>query len=283
MTISAKIVADSVNPNGERLTTLELLYPRFIHAECLTHRVLSRNAASSRAIPVKKMLSAVLRAPASPVHWGTNQAGMQARSELSGWRRWAAIKLFFLARYPALFMVWLMTKVGLHKQVANRLLEPWGHITVVCSATEWENFFKLRLHPDAQPEFQELARCIKVAMDASVPQQLPWYAWHLPYVQPEDYGDAAQVEGRPAGSLLSPAPDLAFVSAARCARVSYVRQGERRDIQEDINMSKRLSSSGHWSPFEHPAQAAPMSAGNFSGFLQLRKTFAGEDGKKTKE
>jgi hypothetical protein len=283
MTISAKVIADSVNPNGERLTTFELLYPRFIHSELMTHRVLSRNAASSRAIPVKKMLSAVLRGPASPIHWGTNQPGMQARSELSGWRRRVAIKLFFLARYPALFMVWLMTKVGLHKQVANRLLEPWGHITVVCSATEWENFFKLRLHPDAQPEFQELARCIKVAMDESVPQQLPWSGWHLPYVEPEDYGTAGIMAPAQSSSPMGSCPPLALVSAARCARVSYVRQGERRDLLEDLKMAERLSTSGHWSPFEHPAMAAQMSAGNFEGFLQVRKTFEGEDGKKAKE
>lgn len=264
--ISARIIADSVNPNGKRLTTFELIYPRFIHAEVMTHRALSKNGASSRAIPIKKIMQAVRKNPASPVYWGTNQAGMQAKEELTGWRlRWAQ-RIFFFARWPVLFFVWMMTKLNLHKQISNRVLEPWMHMTLVCSATELDNFFKLRLHPDAQPEFQELAKQMKSAMTLSTPRNLEWGQWHLPYVDiNDDYMD----------------PLLPMVSAARCARVSYVRQNEKRDNQVDADMAIKLKNSGHWSPFEHPAQAVENCPdSNFcGGWAQLRKFYPEESGK----
>ena len=274
--IMARVVADSVNPDGDRLTTVEAIFNRWILAELNTHRMLSRNSASSRAIPVSKVIRQVWANPAVPVHWGSNQAGMQARSELGGWRRRAARGLFLLARLPAILVAWLLVKVGLHKQVANRILEPWVWHTAVVSATEWANFFKLRLHPDAQPEFQELALCIRRAMDGSEPQRLEWGMWHQPYLQPEDWAAAASLarDDRSDGF-----PDTAFMSVARCAAVSYVRQGERRDARKDIDLSIRLRNSGHWSPFEHVAQAQPGSWGNFTGFKQLRKFYTGEDGR----
>jgi hypothetical protein len=280
MGISARVIADSINPNGERLTTVEATFNRYILAELNTHRMLSRNSASSRAIPVRRILRQVWSDPAMPVSWGANQAGMQARSELLGWRLWAARRLFLLARLPALAIAWLLTRVGLHKQVANRLLEPWIWHTAIISATEWENFFKLRLHPDAQPEFQELARCIRAAMDASVPQRLEWGMWHQPYLQPEDWAAVASSSACAAEMGTGFVPETALVSVARCAAVSYVRQGEKRDPQKDIELSMRLRNSGHWSPFEHVAQAAPVSMGNFSGWKQLRKFYPGESGRK---
>ncbi len=274
--IRARIISDSINPDGERLTTVEAVFNRYILAELNTHRVLSRNSASSRAIPVKRVLRQVWSDPALPIHWGTNQAGMQARSELLGWRRRLARRLFLLARLPAIVIAWSLTRVGLHKQVVNRLLEPWVWHTVVISATEWENFFKLRLHPDAQPEFQELARSIKAAMDASTPQRLEWGMWHQPYLQPEDWVAAAQLARDERSDMF---PDTAFMSVARCAAVSYVRQGERRDPRKDIELSIRLRDSGHWSPFEHVAQAEPGAWGNFSGWKQLRKFYPDESGR----
>lgn len=269
--ISAKVIADSVNPDGDRLTTVEAIFNRWILAELNTHRMLSRNSASSRAIPVKRVLSQVLRDPAVPVSWGANQSGMQARSELKGWRRWLARRLFLAARFPALIFVWLLSKVGLHKQVANRILEPWVWHTAIVSATEWDNFFKLRLHPDAQPEFQELARCIKAAMDASIPKQLRWGEWHLPYINDTLVFDAVSTTD-------SEIAKEAKISAACCARVSYVRQNDRRSEEEDVRFTDRLATAGHWSPFEHPARAERGSWGNFKGFKQVRKFYAGESG-----
>lgn len=278
MAISAKVIADSINPDGQRLTTIEATFNRYILSELNTHRVLSRNSASSRAIPVSRIIRQVWSDPATPISWGANQAGMQARSELRGWRRWLARRLFLLARLPALAIAWLLVKVGLHKQVANRILEPWVWHTAVISATEWDNFFKLRLHPDAQPEFQELARCIRRAMDGSTPDELGWGGWHAPYIQREDH-EASWTLSRDERSDLF--PDVVFMSVARCAAVSYVRQGERRDVRKDIDLSVRLRNSGHWSPFEHVAQAERGPSGNFNGFKQLRKFYPGESGVNT--
>lgn len=263
MSIKATVVADSVNPDGIRLTTFEVTFPRFILAEVNTHRMLSRNSASSRAIPTKKLLSAVWHNPAGPVEWGRNQAGMQAKVELSGFRAWAARKGFYLARIPAIIVVWFLSKLGLHKQITNRLLEPWMWQTAVLSATSWENFFKLRAHPDAQPEFRALAWAMKRAMKDSLPAELAWGDWHLPY--------AEGMKGETG----------AKISAACCARVSYVRQNDRKSVEEDMAMAKRLSDSGHFSPLEHPAQALAESHGNFVGFKQYRKFFEGESGERS--
>ncbi len=271
--ISARIIADSINPDGERITTVEGVFNRYILAEFNTHRVFSRNSASSRAIPVKKVMKQVWSNPAVPIHWGANQAGMQAKAQLEGWRLWLAKRLFLWARIPTLIIVWFLTKVGLHKQVANRLLEPWVWHTIVFTATDWDNFFKLRLHPDAQPEFQEFARWVKAALDTSTPRKMVWGEWHLPYVK-----DVIMHAG-PVYGTDDPMLEYPKVSAACCARVSYVRQNDRKSAEEDLKFTARLTGSGHWSPLEHPAQATPGRSGNFNGWKQLRKFYDGEDGR----
>lgn len=275
--IRARVIADSINPNGERITTLEGVFNRYLLAEFNTHRVMSRNSASSRAIPVKKIMAQVWSDPAVPIHWGTNQAGMQARAELTGWRRWLAKRLFLLARIPVLVIVWFLTMAKLHKQVANRLLEPWVWHTIVFTATEFDNFFKLRDHEDAQPEFARFAHCCRVARDRSTPVRMEWGDWHLPYAQSEDYVNVASLSRVESSDWF---PDIVFVSVARCAAVSYVRQGETRDVRKDIDLSIRLRKSGHWSPFEHVAIAEQdCTDGNFRGWKQLRKFYPGEDGR----
>jgi hypothetical protein len=270
--ISAKIIADSINPAGSRLTTFEIVFNRWILAELNTHRMLSRNSASSRAIPIKRLLSAVWQDPAYPVSYGSNKAGMQAGSDLTGWRLWCAKKLFRLARIPALISVWFLSKFGLHKQVANRILEPWMWHTAIVSGTDWENFFKLRDHKDAQPEFQVLARCMRIEMITSSPVQVGWLGWHLPYI-PSSLG--GKTYGITDGLL-----DTPKISAACCARVSYVRQNDRKSEAEDVALANKLTSSGHFSPLEHPAVAIKgYNGGNFNGgWKQLRKFYSGEDG-----
>jgi len=281
MGISARVIADSVNPDGDRLITVEAVFNRYLLAEFNTHRDLSRNSASSRAIPVKKIMRQVWSDPALPISWGSNQAGMQARSELSGWRRWVARRLFLAARIPALIVAWFMTKVGLHKQVANRILEPWVWHTVVCSATEWENFFKLRLHPDAQPEFQELAQRMQVAITGSTPRQIPWGGWHTPYT---DELDEIATPALIPFDYDASVPIRAWVSTARCAAVSYVRQGDKRDPTKDVGLTVKLRASGHWSPFEHVAMASRLSpTSNFRGWRQLRKFYPNESGRTPKD
>lgn len=185
---------------------------------------------------------------------------MQAQEELTGFRRYLAKRVFLWTRIPVLVMVWVLTKLGLHKQVANRLLEPWAWHTVVFTSTSFDNFFKLRLHPDAQPEFQDFAKKVKIALDSSKPIALSWGDWHLPY------SDISE-----------------DTSAARCAAVSFLRQGEKVDPAKDQVLALKLSSSGHWSPFEHPACAEPGQWGNFKGWKQYRKYFEGESGEISSE
>ena len=262
--ISAKIIADSVAEHGVRLTTLQLQYPRFIHAEFMTHRVFSRNASSSRAIPVAKVIEQVRDNPAAPIHWGKNQPGMQANAQVDDVPE--AQALWMQAARDAADTAEEMSRIGLHKQVANRILEPFQYMHVIVTATEWDNFFELRAHSDAQPEIHALAVEMYRAMNASEPRYLVEDDWHLPYVTTEErlryYGET----------------DLLLkVSAARCARVSYLtHDGQTPDIEKDIALYERLVGSRplHASPIEH--QATPMPnpehwSGNFRGWLQHRQ------------
>lgn len=294
MTIRATVIADSISPTDKRITTLSLMYPRFIHSEMMTHRVFSRNASSSRAIPVEKMIQRVLDDPAMPVFWGKNQRGMQAVEELSAEPqeffpdgisgppahapspRFVAKTCWLQARDEAVKHVRALVALDLHKQIANRILEPWMHINVVCTATEWGNFFSLRIHPDAQPEMQALARAVYEAMRASVPKRLDYGEWHLPYITPEDY--SRRCVG-PQGLEV-----IKRMSAARCARVSYLNhEGKEPTWTEDMDLFDRLMGGKmkHSSPTEHQATPAlydtPDLTGNLKGWKQFRKEILGEN------
>ncbi len=269
--ISAKIIADSIAENGVRLTTMQLTYPRFIHSEFMTHRVFSRNASSSRAIPVAKMLEMVRNEPAMPIHWGKNQAGMQASEELSLAGREYSEALWRKAANKAADIAEEMMKLGLHKQATNRILEPFQHIHVVVTATEWDNFYSLRAHPDAQPEIHELAIQMLNAQKASTPRQLKAGEWHAPYVSDEERRLYENAEDK----FL-----LAKVSAARCCRVSYLKHdGTKASVEEELALCERLVGSEplHASPFEHQAVpdisegAAYELFGNLNGWVQYRK------------
>ncbi len=268
----AKILLDSMGPSGCRLTTWELRYPRIVHAELMTHRLLSRNSASSRAIPNERLIAQVIDDPAMPVWWGKNQSGMQAREALDGEALIEAQAEWLRGRDEAVALSRRLAKTGLHKQIANRVIEPWMFITVIASATEWANWYALRDHPDAQPEIAWVARMMHEAYAASEPRQLVAGDWHIPLV---DNVDEDQL--RAAGLATA---QLCQVGVGRCARVSYLTHDGRRAPEEDIALHDRLakSSPGHWSPFEHVAQALPTAehSGNFSGFKQYRKTFLGE-------
>jgi thymidylate synthase ThyX len=276
MQTSAKVVLDSISPAGARITTLQLVYPRLIHAEAKTHRVihigddayelleetgfmdcvdLSRNASSSRAIPVSKIIEQVRNNPAMPIHWSKNQPGMQAQEEVTDKAK--AEQLWRGAALEAARFAEDMANIGLHKQVANRVLEPFQWMHVVVTATEWDNFFKLRLHSAADPNIYELARVMKEAMDASVPVEREL---HIPYVDDMVVG-------------LDMIDDICLVSAARCARVSYLNHdGSKPDIEKDLVLARMLRDSGHASPFEHIARpgnkAQPYA--NFVGWESFR-------------
>lgn len=268
--ITAKVIEDSVaKGNGVRLTTLQLQYPRFIHAEFMTHRVFSRNASSSRAIPVAKVIEQVRNDPAMPIHWGKNQPGMQANEELQGDEREQVIRQWKIAAERAADSANIMNMLGVHKQVANRILEPFQYMHVIVTATEWLNFFDLRAHPDAQPEIHALALTMRAAFDQSKPTMLREDEWHMPYVtrqeRLENYGNV----------------DLLLkISAARCARVSYLtHDGQTPSIEKDVALYDRLVGSVplHASPIEHQATpmvgkgSAELWSGNFRGWLQHRK------------
>lgn len=260
MACEVKVLAASKSSvSGDRLYTLQLRYWRAIHSELMTHRVFSRNAGSSRAKPVKKVLAQVWKDPAGPIHWGVNQAGMQARAELVGWRRALAGALWRTAGKVMCGFAWGMMKIGLHKQVANRLLEPWQYIDVVVSATDWENFFELRCHKDAQPEFQELAIRIQDEIALAVVHVLKPGEWHLPYIHSDEDLDLITA---------------LKVSAARCARVSYEPFDGNASIEKEIARHDLLVSSKpiHASPTEHQAMvtAYGLRYANFSGFVQYR-------------
>lgn len=291
MTISAKVVADSETvADGElvRLATIEARYPRFIHAEVMTHRMFSRNASSSRAIPVKRAIRMIREDPAMPIHWGANQPGMQADQELGSIAK-AVMRFLWLAG------MWIMTtialladRLGAHKQIVNRLCEPWAHITVVISATEWANFFMLRRHRDAQPEIRALADAIYLAMKDSDPSYLVEGEWHLPYID-ENYDlrearvYAAQIGNRDSnGSRVEAIEILKMMSAARCARVSYLtHDGKNPTVEQDVALYKRLAGSSpiHASPLEHQATPTGSTAfvANFRGWKQFRKEHGNEN------
>jgi len=278
---SAKILLDSVNPAGHRLTTWELQYPRFVHAELMTHRVFSRNSASSRAIPSEKLIQRILDDPAMPVWWGKNQPGMQAQEEIEGEEKTRAQSLWLQARDMMINANKILQHMGLHKQIANRILEPWMYITVILSATTFDNWFKLRCHKDAQPEIKHLADMMLEEYKKNNPIQFQYGDWHLPLVSgPNFINDWNEVTKRLSSKEVKykAIEDLKKISVGRCARVSYLTHDSKRDIQADIDLHDRLVTSGHWSPFEHVAQAYNGQFGNFTGWKQYRKEFQGESG-----
>lgn len=258
---NATVIADSVSPAGVRLTTIEVTLHRFVLAELNTHRVFSRNSASSRAIPVRKQLDRVVNDPALPVEFGANQRGMQAGEPLTGADHDAALAAWLEARDHAVAAVEQLQELGVHKQVTNRILEPFMWHTVIVTATEWDGFWEQRCSPLAQPEIRVAAEAMLAAYDESTPTELAMGQWHTPYLHDED-GDLDAETARQ-------------VSAARCARVSYLTHDGRRDIDKDLELYERLVTARppHWSPLEHvatPAEEGEHTLGNLRGWRQLR-------------
>jgi thymidylate synthase ThyX len=259
---SATVIADSVSRSGDRLTTIEVHLHRFVLAELNTHRVFSRNSASSRAVPVARQIERVRDDPAIPVEFGSRRAGMQAGPPLVGTELDAARSVWLEARDSALAAAAELSRLGVHKQVVNRLLEPFMWHTVIVTATDWEGFWAQRCSPLAQPEIREAAEAMRQAVKASTPSLCPDGGWHLPYVHDQDRAEVGA-----AGEVLQ------RVSAARCARVSYLTHDGRRDLDEDLCLYERLvqAQPPHASPLEHvatPTRAA--HAGNLRGWQQLR-------------
>ena len=280
MTITATVIADSIAEGCPRLTTMQLRYPRFIHSEFLTHRAFSRNASSSRAIPVERLIQDVLDDPAMPIYWGANKPGMQAGEQcnafvggegVSGYDHFDNAydgvpreKAWLKGRDHAVNVAKAFAKSGYHKQIVNRILEPFAHINALVTATEdaYEHFFALRDHPDAQPEIAALARAMRMAMAQSKPLPMRLDEWHTPYCEPD--GDRR-------------------ISAARCASVSYKTvDGKPMTIDKALQIYDKLAGSDpiHASPFEHIARPAPeggKGCGNFDRWYQWRTDVDGRD------
>jgi thymidylate synthase ThyX len=266
--IQAKIIADSIGPNKIRLTTWVLTYPRFFHSEVMTHRMFSRNASSSRAIPVKKQIQMVLDNPAIPLAFTKNQKGMQGGEVLSGEMHDKAKEAWLQARDAAAKYATILSDLEVHKQYANRILEPFAHISMVCTATEWSNFYALRCHRDAQPEIHELADIMYDTYHSTTPTELKAGDWHLPFITEKDQNNTIE--------------DKIKMSVARSARVSYMNhEGKNPTLDEDLTLYNRLLGSNpkHCSPAEHPAMATEKTDmyGNFRGWVQYRKTLTNEN------
>lgn len=282
MAYSARVLKDSISPDGVRLTTLEVTFPRIVLAEFNTHRVFSRNSASSRAIPVEKMLKRVEEDPFVPIHWGKNQRGMSAEQEVSVQEAAVATREWLKARDHAVQQARSLLNLGIHKQITNRLLEPFLWQTVLVTATEWDNWDHLRQHPFAQPEIKRAADLLRAARDASTPFEIRHGEWHLPLTPELD--DVIARRG---------VVDWEYwkrVATGRCARVSYLTHDGKRDLDADIELGRKLQTSGHMSPFEHIARPmvfgkdtsmdegpATTFRGNFRGWVQYRKELPFED------
>lgn len=315
----ATIIADSISSEtSERVTTFQLRLPRSIHSELLTHRVFSRNASSSRAIPIKTLMAQVHDTPFIPLSLGKNGKGMQAKEDLDAAAAELVRRVIYEGRQQALDLVQRLSDLGVHKQVANRYTEPWQWISVLVTSTDYENWFALREHPDAEPHIQHLAGLMLQAYNASIPVVKYPGAWHLPYIDdsvPANLPDlcalgkvhdmelngswfaeaftpvANQLFLRLDGCLTVPISDLlrAAISAGRSARTSYKTFSGTSDIAEDLRLFMSLASGMpmHASPLEHQvlfcagALSAPLG-GNLSRegkLVQFRKLFKCERSK----
>lgn len=275
--ISAKIIRDSISPEKKRLTTFEVEFPRFILAEFNTHRVLSRNSASSRAIPTEKIIERVQRDPFVP-DFNKRVKGMGVGAALNPEDARDARETWLEAAYRAVKQAEILVELDCDKSRVNRLLEPFMWHTAIVTATEWSNFLALRTDRGAQPEFRLLALLMQECLEVFEPYSLPWGEWHLPYINATEYSEFED-------------PEIAKkVSVGRCARVSYLTHDGVRDHQADIDLHDRLMTNGHMSPFEHVARPINTGkgdlyspfldftnrSGNFLGWHQYRKDIPNE-------
>lgn len=304
--ISAKIICDSISESGIRMTTFEWEFHRWILAEANTHRAISKNLQSSRAIPLSKAIEMVVENMAEPTHWGKNQPGMQSKEELTGDDLKSAKKLWASTIGYLLSSVQKLSDIGAHKQWAARLLEPGVMTKGVFSGTDWDNLLWLRNDEDAQPEFKELARCTQECLDQSVPRQLLPGEWHLPYVEVR-LEDNRIIYEDSEGVLLS-LEDAQKISASCCAQVSYRRLNELKSKALEIYHKLFAGRKPHMSPTEH--QATPifstsvnvpwnpqswengvthvsrdgvLHSGNLTGWVQYRQTLENNVFKRTEK
>lgn len=235
MACKVKIIADSISPLNVRITTWELTYPRFVHAEFMTHRILSRNASSSRAIKTERLIASIQEDPAMACYWGEERGGMQAIAELDDDKIAECKRLILEARDSQIELVKKLHAIGLHKQIANRYIEPWMNITVIATATNWMNLFCLRDHKDAMPEIAQVAHAMIPVLQDSKPVHVPFGEWHLPYVPDE-------LKLLREGFTEANVP---MICSGRCAKVSYLSHDGEREPLKDLARSEKLLDAGH--------------------------------------
>jgi hypothetical protein len=276
---SCKVVADSVGPSGCRITTLEVTYPLAVHWDFLRHQSFSmyeqvHSVASNRAIPTNTYLRRIIEDPAEPLWWGKNQPGMVAREEMTGWRLLVGKRIHAFVRLACVAGAWAMSKLGFHKEVANWSAMPHAWVTQIVTATDWENFDALRIHPSARAEMRKVATMMRDCRNESTPKELGEGGWHLPYVRSDEIVKAYMENDNDEADVV-----LRNVSASRCARVSIVKQNEGRDMATEFAKASKLQSDGHMSPFDHPAMALATSerVANLRGFKSARKFIPNED------
>lgn len=265
--VSAEIIADSYNPDFDsRITTMIIEYPRIILAELNTHRALSKSSSSSRAIPVKKMLEHISNSPAMPMRFGENQRGMQDKGSDSN-NSEAAKALWVEAAKSAASFATVMDSMGIHKQVCNRMVEPYQTMRTCITGTCWNNFFNLRLHPDADPTFYALAQVMKEAMDTSEPEILSPWQWHMPFVDCHFDNEGEQYFTDEEGNVISDEEALK-ISASCSAQTSFRLSDTSLEKAESIFKKLIESKPAHASPLEHQARAIPRK------FIDSRYYFA---------
>ena len=277
--IKAKIVQDSSLPTGERLLTFSVMYGRLIHSELLRHRAASHSVKSSRAIPTHKYRAEVMENIYVPVKFGTKKRGMQA-GEPTFLTKFYGEKIWKLSSKFACFFHWMMEKFGIHKEVANRVLEPyvWVEETITVEADALKEIANLRIHDDAQEDVRRIVEEMVYEMDRSTPVELNQEQWHVPYVVRRQVENEMIYTDNNGNKLTL---DQAIVcSAARCARSSYANHdNSMSSYDKDIGLAKQLIGSEpmHLSPFEHQARPfiddteKSQYGSNFRNFFQQRK------------
>ena len=316
--MQVEVILASKGPHQSKpLYTIRMRYPRIIHGEIMTHRVFSRNARSSRAVPVKTMLDEVLNIPFIPWHWGKNQKGMQANQECNNpviipnsyvnyWDSDTPISreaAWLYASERTVEVAEAFMEADYHKQIPNRLLEPFSWIDTLITATEWDNFLWLRDHTDAEPHLQDLARLVRQAIDNADVEELKPGQWHLPYITEEDW-KTEETQSQTDSHLW-----LCKISAARCARISYKPFDGDASYERELERYDSLVTADlvHASPLEHQATPDKMCTydtnifdktndgltpietlefyvagrnpelhGNLDGWIQYRKTIPNE-------
>lgn len=253
--IKVKIICDSINQYGVRITTWELIYPRIVHSELMTHRMLSKNSASSRAIPIASMIQTIRDTPAEPEAWGKNQPGMQAKEELQGDALDRVKYLWNRAKEFACDISQQMADEGAHKQIANRVTEPYQHMKVVLTGTDFNNLWWLRDHPDADPTIWALVKEMHYRYENNKPDILQPGMWHLPYVLWEYAGETDNLcqifyDENDREITLEQAQ---MISVSCCAQLSYRKSDGSLEKAENIFKKLIESKPCHASPTEHQA------------------------------